>query len=141
LVNKTYVLLYLILTQFHPVLLDHKSLWTKNWVSKLQAKKQLKEYAIFLRHSISLELWLRCKFVAKNKNLMKVWHKVLLESAIKMIKAMKLLFQMMMICMQLMIGLITLVKEILNWMLLLMLNLLRINTLKNNQKWSLKEKS
>jgi len=45
---------------------------------------------------------------------MKVWHKVLLESVIKMIKAMKLLFQMMMTCMQLMIGLLTLVRGILN---------------------------
>ena len=94
-----------------------------------------------MRRLISLELWSPCKFAAENKSLMKAWHKVLLESVIKMTKAMKLLFQMMMTCMQLMIGLLMLVKETLNWTLLLMLNLQPKNILMNSLKWSLKEKS
>jgi len=62
---------------------------------------------------------------------MKAWHKVQLESVIKMTKAMKLLFQMMMTCMQLMIGLLMQVKETLNWTLLLMLDLQPKNILMN----------
>jgi len=33
-------LLCLILIRCHQVLSDHKPLWTKSWVSKLQAKRQ-----------------------------------------------------------------------------------------------------